>query len=188
MQLSDICTQRSIMEHLSTHGVKNAGWSQVQQSVRVTPVAVVRLIRDILVMENGDGLNLALGTSRDWLGSGEPVGIAGACTQHGKVSYQMQYDSTGSKVMGEINFDDHSSAVWAVIHIRLPEGLKVKSVDPESKAVALPAGIGLRWETPRGTIKFCATIGQNRHSILFLAASGKRDNHTIKTTQTFKQL
>ncbi len=41
-----------------------------------TPVAVVRAIRDMLVMENGDGLNLALGTAREWLASGSPVGMA----------------------------------------------------------------------------------------------------------------
>ena len=52
-----------------------------------TPVAVVRAIRDMLVMEKGDGLNLALGTAREWLASGKPVGIAAASTHFGPVSY-----------------------------------------------------------------------------------------------------
>ena len=56
-------------------------------------MAVVRALRDMLVMESGDGLNLALGTDREWLASGKPVGIAGACTHFGPVSYQMQYDA-----------------------------------------------------------------------------------------------
>ncbi len=123
-----------------------------------TPVAVVRILRDMFVMENGDGLTLAPGTAREWLGSGKTVGISGACTHYGKISYQMQYDSTGSKVTGEISFDEHSSAAWATLHIRLPEGLKVKSVNPESKAVVLPDGVGLRWETPRGNKKFSAIV------------------------------
>ncbi|MEN6456115.1 MAG: hypothetical protein ABFD10_17825, partial [Prolixibacteraceae bacterium] len=105
-----------------------------------TPVAVVRFIRDMMVMENGDGLNLALGTAREWLASGEKIGISGACTHFGKVSYHMQYDSTKSKVTGEICFDEHTSAAWANLYIRLPEGLNVKSVDPGSKAVILPDG------------------------------------------------
>jgi hypothetical protein len=124
-----------------------------------TPVAVVRVIRDMMVLEKGDGLNLALGTAREWLGSGNPVGITDACTHFGKISYQMQYDSTGSKVTGEITFTEHSSAAWAVLHIRLPEGLKVKSVNFESKATVLPDGFGLRWNTPHGTMNFSATIG-----------------------------
>ncbi len=124
-----------------------------------TPVAVVRLVRDLLVMESTDGLKLASGTAREWLGSGKPVGISGACTHHGKVSYQMQYDSSSSKVTGEISFDEHSSAAWATLYIRLPAGLKVKSVNPESETSVLPGGEGIRWTRPRGKIKFSATIG-----------------------------
>jgi len=124
-----------------------------------TPVAVVRFIRDMMVMENGDGLNLALGTAREWLASGEKTGISGACTHFGKVSYHMQYDSTKSKVTGEICFDEHTSAAWANLYIRLPEGLNVKSVDPGSKAVILPDGIGLQWNMPRSTVKFSVSVG-----------------------------
>jgi hypothetical protein len=124
-----------------------------------TPVAVVRLIRDILVMENGDGLNLALGTSREWLGSGDPVGIARAYTSFGTISYQMHYNSADSEVTGEVIFPEHSSAAWAVLHIRLPEGLKIKSVKTGSEATILPDGGGLRWKEPHGTINFSATCG-----------------------------
>ena len=124
-----------------------------------TPVAVVRVIRDMMVLEKEDGINLALGTAREWLDSGEPVGIAGACTHFGKVSYRMQYDSAGSKVTGEVTFPEHSSAAWAVLHIRLKEGLKIKSVDTGSKALILPDGGGLRWDAPSGTLKFSVNVG-----------------------------
>lgn len=123
-----------------------------------TPVAVVRLLRDMFVMESNDELNLALGTAREWLASGEKVGISGAYTYFGKVSYHMQYDSTGSKVTGEIIFDENPSAAWANLYIRLPEGLKIKSVNQKSKAKVLPDGSGLRWEKPCGTIRFEVTI------------------------------
>lgn len=124
-----------------------------------TPVAVVRLLRDMFVMESNDGLNLALGTAREWLASGEKTGISGACTHFGKVSYHMQYDSTKSKVTGELCFDEHRSPDWTNLYIRLPEGLKVRSVNRKSKAKVLSDGSGLRWEKPCGTIKFDATIG-----------------------------
>jgi hypothetical protein len=123
-----------------------------------TPVAVVRAIRDMLVMENGDGLNLALGTAREWLASGKPVGIAAASTHFGPVSYQMQYDPAGSQVAGEVKFAEDSTAAWTVLHIRLPGGLRVKSVDAESKASVLPDGSGIRWNNPRGSVKFQATV------------------------------
>ncbi len=125
-----------------------------------TPVAVVRALRDMMVLESGDGLNLALGTAREWLGSGKPVGISGACTHFGPVAYQMRYDPATSTVTGEATFAKKSSAAWAVLHIRLPEGLKVLAADAESKATVLPDSSGLRWNTPRGTVRFRATIGK----------------------------
>jgi hypothetical protein len=124
-----------------------------------TPLAVVRALRDIMVMENGDGLDLALGTAREWLASGQPVGITSAPTHFGQVSYQMQYDSADSVVSGEARFTDNSPAAWSVLHVRLPGGLRVKSVNPDSKATVLPDGSGIRWDTPRGMTEFQATIG-----------------------------
>jgi hypothetical protein len=124
-----------------------------------TPVAVVRCLRDMLVMEKDDGVNLASATAREWLASGKPVGIVSAPTHFGLVSYQMQYDAGKSQVAGEVKFTDDSNAAWINLHIRLPGGLKVKSVNPESKAVVLPNGEGIRWEKPRGSVTFQATVG-----------------------------
>ena len=128
-----------------------------------TPVAVVRAIRDVLVMEDAKdagGLHLALGTAREWLASGRPVGMANAATHFGPVSYRMQYDPANSQVSGEVQFAADATAAWAVLHIRLPGGLRVKSVDAPSKAAVLPDGSGLRWDGPRGTMRFQASVGQ----------------------------
>ena len=123
-----------------------------------TPVAVVRAMRDMMVLEKDTGLDLASGTDRDWLGSGEPVGIANACTHFGTVSYQMRFDAKAARVSGDVAFAK-KSATWAVVHIRLPNGVKVKAVDSQSKATVLPDGSGLRWEAPYGTMRFQATVG-----------------------------
>lgn len=123
-----------------------------------TPVAVVRAMRDMMVLENGDGLELALGTDRDWLGFGEPVGIANACTHFGRVSYTMRYDANAACVTGEVSFAKKSAA-RAILHIRLPHSLKVTSVDPDSRAEVLPDGSGLRWTQPYGTFHFQAAVG-----------------------------
>ncbi|MDP4184295.1 MAG: hypothetical protein Q8862_03920, partial [Bacteroidota bacterium] len=39
-----------------------------------TPVAIVRILRDMFVLEDGKGINLAVGTAREWLASGKMVG------------------------------------------------------------------------------------------------------------------
>jgi hypothetical protein len=123
-----------------------------------TPVAVVREIRDSLVMEDGDGLRLGLGTAREWLASGRPVGIAGAPTHFGAVTYEMRYDAAKSQVVGEVAFAKDCSAAWADVLVRLPGGLKVTAVDRASGATVMPDGAGVRWEKPKGKVKFVAAV------------------------------
>jgi len=123
-----------------------------------TPVAVVRCLRDCLVMEEGDGLRLALGTDREWLASGRPVGIANAATHFGPVSYRMQYDAAKRQVAGEVVLAKGRAPAWAVLHVRLPGGARVVSASPGSGAGILPGGEGLRWEAPSGTIPFEASL------------------------------
>ena len=124
-----------------------------------TPVAVVRAIRDSLVWEEGDGLRLALGTDRSWLAGGKPVGIADAPTHFGRVSYQLQYDSAKAQVTGRARFPENATATWAELLVRLPSGLRLMAINPDSGAALLPAGQGLRWETPRKTFEFVAQVG-----------------------------
>ncbi len=54
-----------------------------------TPLAVVRYLRDALVMEQGGTLHLARGTARSWLEAGKTIGIKDAPTHFGKVSYRI---------------------------------------------------------------------------------------------------
>ena len=49
-----------------------------------TPVAVVRFLRDALVMEQDDHLHLARGIERSWLAPDQEVGIQGASTHFGE--------------------------------------------------------------------------------------------------------
>ena len=106
-----------------------------------TPVAVVRAIRDSLVMEQGDALHLALGTDRSWLASGKPVGIADAPTHFGRVSFSIRYDAALDRLEGEATFPKESSFAKATLHVRLPGKDQV-----------------LTWSSPRGKIKIDAAI------------------------------
>jgi hypothetical protein len=123
-----------------------------------TPVAVVRALRDSLVMEDGDGLHLALGAARAWLASGQPLGIANAATHFGTVSYQIQYDAVRGVLTGEVSFPAEGGPAWAILHVRLPGGRRVVAVDPAERATVLPGGEGLRWEQPHGKLTIEATI------------------------------
>jgi hypothetical protein len=123
------------------------------------PVNFCRLFRDCFLYEEDATLHLAAGIPRFWYDLGKPIGVANAPTHFGPVSYQMQYDPSKLQLTGEATFAENSTAEWSTLHIRLPGGLKVKSVNPESKATVLPDGSGLRWTAPRGTMEYQATVG-----------------------------
>jgi hypothetical protein len=131
--------------------------------VNETPAAIVRLVRGMLLMEDGYDLNLALGTDRSWLASGKPVGVTDMPTHFGNVTYQMQYNPAKKTVTGEIKMvpkPNQQTCQWTTLHIRLPEGMKVKSVDKASKATVLPNGEGIRWEGPVTEVKFKAKVSK----------------------------
>ena len=113
----------------------------------------------MLVLENSEGLVLALGTDRDWLGSGKPVGIQDASTHFGNIAYELCYDSNTSSVTGKITLDNKFSAAMIEMHIRLPDGLKIISVDAESGASVTKNMISIKWNKTRGNLKFRATTG-----------------------------
>jgi hypothetical protein len=123
-------------------------------------VAVVRAIRDCLLMEDSGGLNLALGTDRQWLAGGDPVGMERGATHFGPVTFQMRYDKANSRVNGQLQFFEDRSCPWAKLHIRLPGKLHVVAVNRESGAEISPNGEALQWKLPRGILQFRATIGE----------------------------
>lgn len=124
-----------------------------------TPAAVVRAVRDVMVMEDGDGLRLAAGADRGWLGSGQPVGVEQAPTHFGPVSYAMAYDAARHQVAIDVTFPRRNPPAWVELAVRLPEGLKIKSFDAASGASLAAGGEALRWTRPKGAVKVVATVG-----------------------------
>jgi hypothetical protein len=124
-----------------------------------TPVAVVRFLRDALVMEEDDHLHLARGIDRSWLASGKAVGIENASTHFGLLSYHFSLDQMKSKLAGEIDFPESKTPYKAILHCRLPRNFRVVGVDKSSKASLSVDGEALEWDNPRGTISFQARVG-----------------------------
>jgi hypothetical protein len=121
-----------------------------------TPVAVVRAIRDCVVMEQGDELHLALGVPVAWLASGQPVGVEDAPTHFGRVSYHICYDGATSRLTGRITLPEQPLPSSLILHVRLPRGLRVVSVD--GNAAIAEDGQVLCWNQPRGAIEFAAQV------------------------------
>ena len=126
-----------------------------------TPVAVVRYMRDSLVMENADGkgLELGLGIDREWMASGEAVGIAKASTHFGDVTYEMRYDEGKGVVKVSVTAPKRVQAEWVRVHVRLPGGRKVVGVTVTGKGGGWggvkveEGGEAIRWVKPEGRLE-----------------------------------
>jgi hypothetical protein len=118
-----------------------------------TPIAVVRAVRDCLVLEEGAGLHLALGIGRTWLMSGQAVGITHAPTHFGPVSYSMRYDTTTGMVAGEVQLAAGREPGWLKLHVRLPSDKTVSLVQG-----ATLEGDTLVWQAPSGVLRFTLKV------------------------------
>jgi hypothetical protein len=101
-------------------------------------------------MGDVNGLHLARGTHRDWLTNGEMVGIMNAPTHFGKVSYQITYHSEEKQIAAKVQLSEDSPAEWLVLHIRLPEGYKVTSMQASTNITLNPEGTEVFWNSPSG--------------------------------------
>ncbi|MGD0732495.1 MAG: hypothetical protein ABR956_14640, partial [Terracidiphilus sp.] len=98
-----------------------------------TPLAVVRFLRDALVMEQPDGLHLALASARSWLRQGESVGIRQAPTHFGEVSYRIESDVEHGTIRAEIDPPLRAQPKQIVLHLRHPQRKPMQQVTVNGK-------------------------------------------------------
>jgi hypothetical protein len=114
-----------------------------------TPLAVVRFVRDALVMERGADLHLASGTGRSWLTQGRATGIHEAPTHFGNVSYRIESDVEHGLIHAAIELPARSRPQRVVLHLRHPGRARLRIVrvngkdwtdfDAQGETVTLPA-------------------------------------------------
>lgn len=121
-----------------------------------TPVAVVRLLRDSLVFEDGTTLHLAPGADRSWLARGA-LGGSGFRTHFGPVSYKLTWDDALRQVHGTVTLTPGRESATLRVHVRLPAGRKVAAVDHPAARV-LADGETIEWTAPPAQFAFTATL------------------------------
>ena len=100
-----------------------------------TPVAVVRFLRDALVMEQPDGLHLGLATARSWLHQGQTVGVRQAPTHFGEVTYQIKSDVENGVIRAEITPPDREQPKAIILHLRHPAHKPMRRVTVNGKPI-----------------------------------------------------
>jgi len=99
-----------------------------------TPLAVVRFLRDALIMEQGDALHLGLGTARRWLSQGKKIGVREAPTHFGVVSYRMESDVDHRVIHLEIRPPERKAPREMVLHVRHPQRAAIREVILDGKS------------------------------------------------------
>lgn len=85
----------------------------------------INLVRGLLVDERDDSLTLGAGIPREWLESGKAVGISGAFTRFGKITFEVSYQRASQTLHWSIDGEDLRAAG---LKLKLPREFIVKSV------------------------------------------------------------
>lgn len=120
-----------------------------------TPLAVVRYLRDAMVLEEGAGLHLGLGVHRRWW-LGGPVGVSELPTVHGSVAWELSLDQQTSALRGWAEVTGTPTWVW--VHLRLPKGLRVRAIQQGPGELA-EDGASLLWRDAHGHAEWVLDVG-----------------------------
>jgi hypothetical protein len=130
-----------------------------------TPVALVRYVREALVLEDGDSLHLSLGADPMWVNSNKNIGVSDAPTPFGKISYTYRYDSVSSRIIGKMNFiRAYKKKYTVVLHTGINENLMLSQTSKKSHTLISKDHKSLYWNNPEGEINFEVTVKKNSNT------------------------
>lgn len=96
------------------------------------------LLRWMLVFEDsaGEQLFLARALPREWLGSGETIGISAAPTRWGKVGFQLRANAQVQRIEGQVDLPSGApDSIW--LSLRLPAGKRLLGATVDGKEAAI---------------------------------------------------
>ncbi len=93
----------------------------------------LRLLRNMLVREEGDRLILAQAAPQHWLTDGKQVAVLDAPTQFGAVSYQIESQVDRGRIVVQLDPPKRSPPQAVVLHLRHPEGAKIEGASVDGK-------------------------------------------------------
>lgn len=121
---------------------KFLGGSEHRDGIQHLPVmnAVINgHLRNMLVFEDGNGLELLRNSPAAWLSSGKQIRVAGAETYFGPISYYVRAID-GRRVEAQIETPSRERPKWIRLNLYHPEGRPLRSATVNGAATA-PAGL-----------------------------------------------
>ncbi|MEI6211936.1 MAG: hypothetical protein WCR06_09975 [bacterium] len=124
-----------------------------------TPIAVLRLVRDALVLEQGADLLLATGTERSWLAQGQRIAVRAVPTHFGPLSYEITSDVDHRRISANLDLPARNPPQSVLLKLRHPQAAPIKSVTVNGKAWKAfdAAGEFVRLDKLTGKVQVVAT-------------------------------
>ena len=94
----------------------------------------LRLLRNMLVREEGKRLILAQGVPQHWLTDGKQTAVLEAPTHFGKVSYTIESHVEEGRIAVSLDPPKRTPPEAVVLYLRHPEGATIKGVSVDGKA------------------------------------------------------
>ena len=114
----------------------------------------IQWMRQMLIMERGDSIELGLGVPRAWMANGQRVKITGAATHYGPLDMEIVSQAASGKITALVIIDKTAFPKTILLRLRHPDGRPIRSATVNGKpavvnslrqTIELP-GNAPRWE------------------------------------------
>ncbi len=113
----------------------------------------LRLLRMMLLREDGDDLWIGQAVPRPWLKAANRIEVSGAPTKFGPVSFSYESRAEKGEILAEVTAPARRSPRNMMIRFRHPDGKPIRAVEVNGSAVTTFSGETLSLSTPRGAFK-----------------------------------
>lgn len=88
----------------------------------------INYLRHLMLHEEGDTLHVAPATPRKWLAQPQAIGVEGAPSEFGNVSYHFTADPNRVTVRGDVQLEGGQMPKRLLVHVRTPDGRGIASL------------------------------------------------------------
>ncbi|MCX6560714.1 MAG: hypothetical protein NTZ26_09370 [Candidatus Aminicenantes bacterium] len=113
----------------------------------------LRLLRMMLLRDEGDELQILPAVPRDWLDAGKTIEIKNAPTRFGAVSYSVDSQIDKKKIVVTLSVPARLAPKKIVLRLRHPHGEAIKGVTVDGKPISTFKGETLEIAAPSGAMK-----------------------------------
>lgn len=113
----------------------------------------LRLLRMMLVREEGDDLWIGQAVPRSWLKTGNKIEVSGAPTKFGPVSFSIESNTDRGEILANLTAPERKTPQQIFLRLRHPDGKKIKAVRVNGKPMKTFSDETLTLPSPRGTLQ-----------------------------------